>query len=304
MSYVLDTNIQTNTIYLDSTNCVSRNPYFKYDLATGITCPTACRMLLSVQSISLPNVINTITEKNNQLSIRIMTSGGVSVLIYTLTFPIGISSAWAVRDYINSQTVGPYNAVQCIYDEKSFRFKFVSTFNFEIVSTENRPTTCGALIGLGKDDSNNFIFPETATAPFYTLIMPSTVNFIATPYVFLKINNFTLTNINSFGIISNSLVRFPVNCEYGQIIQYRPTEVNRFLINRNDITSIEMYLEDIYNNKLSIPNGVELQVILKFEYVYPASEKMPYDAGTIQHYFKTNPPPEVEEFDEEAIGNV
>ena len=133
--------------------------------------------------------------------------------------------------------------------------------------------------------------------------MPSTINFIATPYIFLKINNITLSNINSLGVISNSLIRFPVNCEYGQMIQYRPTEQTRFLIQRSDITSIEIYLEDIQNNPLSISSGVELQVILKFEYVYPASEQTAYDAGTIPHYFRMNPPVIDLNEDDDGIGD-
>ena len=304
MTYQLNTNIQSSTLYLDSTNCISRSPTYKYDLATAVTCPTALRMLMSVQSITLPNVINNITENNNKLAFQILTSGGVSVVIYNLTFPVGIYSAWSFRDYINSQTVAPYNSVQCIYDEKAFRFKFVSVNNFQIFNNTNHPTTCGSVIGIAKTDANEYIIPIPATTPLYTLIMPSTVNFIATPYIFLKMSNITLTNINSLGVISNSLVRFPVNCEYGQMIQYRPTELNRFLIQRSDITSVELYLEDIHNNRLSIPSGVELQVILKFEYVYPAPEQSAYDAGTIPHYFRTNPPADNVNEDDGGLGEV
>ena len=83
----------------------------------------------------------------------------------------------------------------------------------------------------------------------------------------------------------------------GELIQYRPTELNRFLIQKTDITSVEIYLEDIYNNPLNIPSGIELQVILKFDYIYPPAEQVDYNAGTIAHFFKENPIPEVVEED-------
>ena len=296
MSYTLDTQIQSSTIYLDSGNCVARSPYFKYDLATEVKCPAACRMLLSVMAVSLPNVIQNVTENNNKLSFQILTSSGTSVLIYTLTIPPGIYSAWTFRDYINSQTVAPANSVQCVYDEKNFTYSFVSTFRFQVFSNTNKPTTCQHLIGVGKDIDNNFILPVVySSSPAYTVYMPSTVNFNPSPYIFLKIRNFNLSNINSRGVINDALLRFPVNCNYGEMIQYRPTELNRYITSRNSISNIEILLEDINNNPLAIPTGAELQAILKIDYIFPP-EQAQYDVGTISRFFKENP---VKEDDEE-----
>lgn len=296
--YKLDTNIQSSTLYLDSTNCISRSPVFKYNLATPIVCPTAVRMLMSVINISLPNVINNITEYNNIFSIQ----AGLTPTNYTITIPVGIYSAWSFRDYLNSQFIARGIPVTCIYSNNSFRYNFVSTYDFNIKNTTNHPTTCGGLIGASKNENNQFIYPISASVPYWSLTMPSTVNFSPTPFIFLKINNMNLSNINSYGVISNSLVRFQVNCEYGQMIQYRPIELNRFMIQNQNINSVELYLEDVYNNPLSIPSGVELQVTIKFDYVYPLPEQTPYDSGTIQHYFKENPILDEEE-DLEEIGS-
>jgi len=288
--YTLDTPIQSATIYLDSTNCVLREPYYQYDLASPVTSPTGVRMLLSVIGISLPNVINNVTEHNNIFSIQ----AGLTPTNYTIIIPVGIYSSWSFRDYLNSQFIARGIPVTCIYSNNSFRYTFVSTYAFNIKNTTNHPTTCGHLIGSAKSSNNEYIYPIEATIPYWTLVMPSTVNFSPSPFVFLKINNINLTNINSFGNINDSLVRFPVNCQYGDMIQYRPTELNRFLINRTNINMIQIYLEDIYNNPLSIPSGVELQVVLKIDYIYPPTLR-DYDAGTISHYFKMNPIQAVEE---------
>ena len=303
-SYTLDTDIQSSTLYLDSTNCVSRSPTYSYALSSPVRCPTAARMLVSIIGMTLPNVIANITENNNKLSFQILTSTGVSVLIYTITFPVGIYSAWTFRDYINGQTVAPANSVSCVYDEKTFRFSFVSTFRFQVFNNDLRPTTCGAIIGAGKTDKNEYDYPIVySSSPAYTVYMPSTVNFIPTPYIFLKINNFNLSNINSVGVINNTFVRIPVNANYGEIINYRPPEVNKFLINRTSINSIDLSLEDYLNNPLAIGSSVELQVIMKFEYIN-IPEAPRYDLGTIAHFFKQNPIKDVEDTDGDGLGDV
>lgn len=298
MSYRLDTQLQSSTLYLDSTNCVSRSPYFKYELATAISCPTGARMLLSVIGASIPNVINNVTEYNNKLSIQYNT--GVSVIIFTVTIPVGIYSAWSFASYLNADFVANGHDITCIYDHSKFKYTFISTHLFNIVNFLPEATTCGHLIGVGKNDKNQYIFPLVAGNPLYSLVMPSTVNFSPSPFVFLKLNNISLSNINSSGNINNALLRFPVNCEYGQMIQYRPTELNRFLLQTNTINTFELKLEDVYNYPLAIPSGVELQVILKIEYIFPL-EQLNYEKGTISHYFKENPITEEEPLEEEGL---
>ena len=288
--YRLDTSIQSATVYLDSTNCVTRTPYFQYNLASAITCPTGVRMLLSVIGVSLPNVINNVTEYTNTFSIN----AGAVATNYTIVVPVGIYSAWSFRDYLNAEFNNRGIPVNCIYNYQSFRYKFVSAYEFSIKNTTNHPTTCGHLIGVAKDETNEYIYPLDGLYPYWTLTMPSTVNFSPTPFVFLKISNITLSNINSYGYINDSLLRFPVNCQYGEMIQYRPTELNRFIIQNPTINNVQIYLQDVYNNPLAIPSGVELQVVLKVDYIYPPPQQ-DYDAGTIPYFYKTNPIDAVEQ---------
>ena len=288
--YRLDTSIQSATVYLDSTNCVTRTPYFQYNLASAITCPTGVRMLLSVIGVSLPNVINNVTEYTNTFSIN----AGAVATNYTIVVPVGIYSAWSFRDYLNAEFNTRGIPVNCIYNYQSFRYKFVSAYEFSIKNTTNHPTTCGNLIGVAKDETNEYIFPLDGLYPYWTLTMPSTVNFSPTPFIFLKISNITLSNINSYGYINDSLLRFPVNCQYGEMIQYRPTELNRFIIQTPSINNVQIYLQDVHNNPLAIPSGVELQVVLKVDYIYPPPQQ-DYDAGTIPYFYKSNPIDAVEQ---------
>lgn len=288
MTYIIDTSIQTTTVYLDSANCITRSPTFKYALSTKIQAPLAVRLLLAVQSITLPNIIDNINQYNNIFSYTLLGAD------HSITVPVGIYSAWTFAAYINTQLLGDLTMT---YNHASFKFSFYCTTAFSIISG----TTCGGVIGIGKDNNNQFIFPAVSTLPAYNLVMDSCVNFIYTPYIALKMENISVSNMNSEGVINNTLCRFPINCPYGEIIQYRPTELNRFLINRRDIDTIELSLSDSAGNPLSIPSSTELQVILKVEYIHPPVASDLSD-GTIAKFYKDHPTPEPEaEPDDEGI---
>lgn len=284
MSYTLDSQIPSQTFFLNSENAVTRNP-FVFNFPAQVRCPNNLRMVLSLQEVTLPYAFNNVTDANNQLSFQILTSGGISVLIYTLTFPPGIYSAISFRDYINSQTTAPENAITCVYDEKQFKFSFVSIYRFQIINTVNRPTTCGGLIGVNKLSNNAYDFPVVYNlVPAFTVFMPSSVNFAGTPYVYVKMENLPLSNFNSFGQINDALARIPVNTPYGYKIFYRPNEVNKFLIGKQIFSNFTIRIEDIYNNML-LMNGNEFQMILKIDYIYPLEEKVHQLTGTLSYDF-------------------
>jgi hypothetical protein len=300
MSYNLDSRIPSQTFFLNSQNAVVRNP-FLFNFPSQVRCPNNLRMLLSLQEVTLPYTFNNINENNNQLSFQILTSSGSSVLLYTLTFPPGIYSALTFRDYINSQTTGPYNSIQCVYDEKQYKFSFVSTFRFQIVNTENRPTTCPGLIGVSKLNNNTYDFPVTYTdIPAFTVFMPSTVNFAGTPYIYVKMEGLPLSNYNSFGQINDALCRVPVNTPFGYKIFYRPNEVNKFLIGKQVFSNFSIRLEDIHNNNLVL-NGNEFQIILKIDYIYPLEEKTHHLKGTLSYDFSNLRTPDEDEEDDEEV---
>jgi hypothetical protein len=300
MSYQLDSRIPSQTFFLNSQNCVTRNP-FVFDFPAQIRCPNNLRMLLSLQEITLPYTFFNINETNNQLSFQLLTSGGVSVLIYTITFPPGIYNALTFRDYINSLTTPPTNAVQCIYDETAFKFTFISTTRFQVFNNTNRPTTCGAIIGVNKLNDNTYEFPVTYDPlTSFKVFMPSTVNFSGTPYIYVKMENLPLSNYNSYGQINDALCRVPVNTPYGYKIFYRPNEVTKFLVGRQNFSNFTIKLEDVYNNNLLL-NGNEFQMILKIDYIYPLEEKTHSLEGTLAYDISKLKLPDSDEEDAEEV---
>ena len=300
MSYTLDSQIPSQTFFLNSEYAVTRNP-FVFNFPAQVRCPNNLRMLLSLQEVTLPNTFYNVTDANNQLSFQILTSSGSSVLIYTLTFPPGLYSAICFRDYINSQTTAPENAITCVYDEKQFKFSFVSIYRFQIINTVNRPTTCGGLIGVNKLSNNVYDFPVVYNlVPAFTVFMPSSVNFAGSPYLYVKMENLPLSNFNSFGQINDALARIPVNTPYGYKIFYRPNEVNKFLIGKQTFSNFTIRIEDIYNNIL-MTEGSEFQMILKIDYIYPLEEKVHQLEGTLAYDFSRLKLPGEDEADDEEV---
>lgn len=279
MSYDLNTNIQSKTIFLNSNNCIQRDPYYLFNLNTVITCPLSVKMLLSVVDFSMPNIIYNVSSYTNKLSFDY---GGTE---YTFIIPPNIYSAWTFRDYINVLFTNELLDLVCTYNHNTFKYSFSSPIDISIINTNDYPTTCSHLIGISKNNLNVYIFPVESGSPNFTITMPSNINFNMA-YIFLKINNLNLTNINSYGIINDTLIRIPINCNYGEMIMYRPTEIYKFIINKSDIPRIEIKIEDIYNNTIDLL-GAELQLLIKIDYV-DIQDKINYTQGTIFHYIKEN----------------
>ena len=122
---------------------------------------------------------------------------------------------------------------------------------------------------------------------------------IATHNIFLKTQEFTLNNVNSFGEITNTLARIPVNVNPGNTIFFRPVELNRFLIPTKTIKRLALSFQNDKNQPIEIIN---FQLSFKIEFVYPQEREESYDKGTIDYYFKNNIVPDEEEEQDEAFG--
>ena len=163
------------------------------------------------------------------------------------------------------------------------------------------PTTCADLIGIGRNKDNELVIPLAANLnPAYTILFPRGFNFGGTPYAFLKMSSVNLNNINSNGEINDCLCRIPINAPQGGLCNYRPSDPIRFILQRSEINSISLRLEDRDNNPI-IPD--ELQVVLRVDFIVPMDASA-LDEGTIDFYYRENGLPNAEEIedDEDIIG--
>ena len=298
----MNTPLQTNTIYLDSLNCVRRSPNFLYDLATPIRSPVALKMLLSVENVTFKNTLPNVT--NGKMSFIYDTLGLNGAPQYlTFNIPTGIYSMNSFKNEFNefaNNNIGTGLFV-CKVDMTNFKFSFASTVPCSIINTVAYPTTIGRQLGVTYTDDNQEVFPiNSVGSPAETIFMPRSFDWSGGQYVFLKMSAITLNNINSLGDINDTLLRVPINCNIGYVVNYRPTDIIRFLIERSEINTIAIRLEDQYNNVLS-PD--DLQVVLRVDFIVPP-EVDTRGEGTIDFYWGENQPTEIQEEDDEDTFGV
>ena len=302
MAYLMNTPLQTNTIFLDSLNCVSRSPNFTYNLSTPIRCPVSLKMLLSVENVTFRNTLPNVTNGTFSFIYDTLGLNGVPQ-IHTMPVPTGIYSMNSFKNLFNEYTDTNIGAglFVCKVDMTNFKFSFASTVPCQIINTDVYPTTIGRQVGVTYTDDNVEIYPiKSVGSPAETIFMPRSFDWSGGQYVFLKMASVTLNNINSLGDINDTLLRVPINCNIGYVVNYRPTDVIRFLIQRSEINTIQLRLEDQYNNILS-PD--DLQVVLRVDFISPP-EVDTRGEGTIDFYWGENKPTGIEEEEQEDIFGV
>lgn len=283
MSYILDTKLQSQTIFLTSQKASTRNP-FLFTLSNNITAPTNMRMLISVEDFVMSNCLTNITNYNNQ----IVFFQGVELI---KVIPVGLYNVKSFITLLNTLLIVDTSIV-ATYDTAKFKIVFVATAPFQLLSS----TTCSGLIGVAKNDKNEYIYPVVASAypVAYTMTMNSCVDFSGTPYIFLKCEEIIASNINSYGVINNTLARIPINSPYGYKIYYRPSDSYKIITSIPTIQTLTFTLEDINNNNIDIGSN-EFQLLLKISYIYEPQEKGDYLSGTLIHHMTTLPDEEVEQ---------
>lgn len=258
MSYILNTEIPSQTIFLDSINATTQmiqdangNCYSDYTwFFQPIMCPENYRMVISVIDAQFPNIFpQVVTGYNDKFSYNVSGSGTA-----TLTLP---SKRWTIdtlASYISANTV-----LSVTVDYITFKLQFSTTgTNFTILGS----STCGHIIGLARDINGGYI----SSASFAnTLTMPNCFNLSGTPYVFLNIRNFILNSIDS-GVNDGVMTRMDINAPFGYQCFFRPPTIEQHLVGTRTFNSIRAYLTD-HNNYALCLGSSNIQLTLRVQYI-------------------------------------
>jgi hypothetical protein len=289
MSIPLNSNSQLRTLYLNSQLGTKINNTYNFEFATPISVPLNMQAIISVSEFSVPNVFPLFNSSNNVIATS------ESGFFFTLTIPDYIRNPIDFAAYWNGNKPAGYTAT-LVYNKSTFKFTFFSSFPMSI-TTE---TTCGRIIGLEYINNEVVLSIGSTISPTWHLELPSTVNFRPTDQIFIKSEELTLNNVNSYGIITNTLARVPVNAQPGSVIFYRPVELNRFIIPKKTIQNFKISLTDALQNPLDI-GSQSFQLLLKVEFMYPLDEDIPYDKGSIPYFMKNELRLPDEEEEEEDV---
>jgi len=288
MSIPLNSNSQLKTLYLNSQLATKTNNTYNFEFATPILCPINMQTIISLAEFNVANVFPLFNSSNNVIA---TSESGTP---YTLTIPDTIRNPIDFAAYWNGNKPVGYTST-LVYNKQTFKFTFFSTFPLSITTD----TTCGRIIGLEYINNVVQLSIGSVVNPTWHLELPSTINFRPTDQIFIKTEELTLNNINSFGTITNTLARVPVNAQPGSVIFYRPVELNRFIIAKKTIQTLKIALVDALQKPLDI-GSQPFQLLLKVEFIFPFDDEVPYDKGTIPYFMKNLlRMPEAEEEEEE-----
>jgi hypothetical protein len=305
MSYTLDTPFSNQVIFLTTQNAIIRNidgqgSEYQYNFQTPIQVQQNCQLLISITDAQLPNIMPNISSFNNKISffiptfskyftITIIDSDGSVNKNYNVNSFLSF-----VNDKISIESNSQFN-LYGYYDENNAKIIWYCNYKFQIINTSNYPTTCLSLIGGEKDQFNNYIYYDddnkiilnSITNPSYHINMPSCVNFSNTRFIFLKFKNITIPNMNSVGLLDNSIIRINNNAPFGYYIFYRPNDIQRFLITKRNITNIAFRLTDMDNNDLNIWSN-DAQITIKLETIYNPELKTSEEGTIVYELRKLN----------------
>lgn len=282
MSYVLNTEVPTQTIFLDSVNAntimtqdASGNCYSDYTwfLSQPIMCQPQHRMLISVIDAQFPNIFpQVVTGYNDKFTYQ------VGLTTTTLTLPSKRYTIDTLASYISSNTV-----LSVTVDYITMKLQFSTTGASFIIRT----SSCGGLIGLPRGIDGVY---NSVSSFANTLTMPNCFNLSGTPYVFLNIRNFILNSIDS-GNNDGVITRMDVNAPFGNQCFFRPPTIEQHLVGTKQINSIRMFLTDHNGYGICFGNS-NIQITLRIQYIQDPSREEDANIGLdIQAFKKLKPYP-------------
>ena len=258
MSYLLNTEVPTQTVFLDSVNantimaqdsqgrCYSDYTWF---FTQPIMCQPSHRMLISIIDAQFPNIFpQIVTGYNDYLSYT------VGLTSYSLTLPSKHYTIYTLASYITANT-----SMAVTVDYITYKLTFTTTgASFRI----NAGSTCGHIIGMSRTIDGTF---DSSLSFANTLTMPNCFNLSGTPYVFLNVRNFILGSIDS-GNNDGVMTRMDINAPFGYQCFYRPPTIEQHLVGTRSFNSLRVYLTD-HNGYALCLGSSNIQLTLRVQFI-------------------------------------
>jgi len=243
-----DTELSSQSIFLHSNDAVisisSAEKVFY--LQESITAPAGYRLLIGLTNLTLPNTMYNITDNNNSITIK-----GITTLIPNGNYSAD-TLATKIQDTVNEVS-------SCTFDTENNVFSFVFTGSY-IFNSSTMERQLGLKGQLPVSDENGD--PENITT--YTAKDVCDLGGITNIYV--RLRNLTLNNLDSRGKSSNIVASIVNNTNYGGYIFYVPPEVLYYMLKENNISHLDIELSDQEGNIVDL-NGADFNMTFTIHYV-------------------------------------
>lgn len=259
MTYLLNTEVPSQTLFLDSVNantimmedsqgrCFSDFTWF---FEQPIMCQPSHRMIVSIIDAQFPNIFPQIVTGYNDIFSYYTLAGGT----VNLTLPSKHYTIDTLASYISANTL-----LSVSVDYITYKLQFTTTgVSFRINST----STCGGIIGMTRDIYGTYVSINSFAN---TLTMPNTFNLSGTPYVFLNVRNFLINSIDS-GTNDNVMTRMDINAPFGSVCFFRPPTIEQHLVGTKTFNTIRIFLTDHNGYALCLGNH-NIQLSLRVQFI-------------------------------------
>jgi hypothetical protein len=196
------------------------------------------RILIGLNSLTIPNTVYNIQSYNNSITI--------DSTEYTIT----------PNNYDSDTLTTELNSVLPIsvsFDDNSNKFTFSDTSAFIINSA-----TMAEVLGLSDD-------LPTASASSFTA--SHVINLSGVTNIHLKLNNITLNNLTGRGVSSPILASVVNNSNFSDYVFYQPNEIIYHMINATKISYFDFTLTD-QNDRVLELNGSKYNFTLTIHFIY------------------------------------
>lgn len=251
MSYILDTNLSSRQIYLQSGNAsyylngIGSALYFFNDV---ILAPNDTSILVSLVDAQIPMSYYTITSSKNTLD---YVENSIS---YSYSLDTGNTDAITLKTDLNTNL----NNISCIYSSKTNKYTFSSSNTFSF----NSSSTCFEFLGFSSGTHTAVL-----NGGSYELISDNVVNLAGTKSIYVASNLHNNSGLDSrTGSLSNVLTKIPVNTSSNGILKYTNKSNYKIAISDKHINYIHIMLEDDDREVIDF-NGINYSMTLQLDFI-------------------------------------
>ena len=216
------------------------------------------KMLISVESCSIPLSYYTINETNNQF--RVNSNGGAYA-----TFQIAPGN-YTAKSVVNAITEPAAVPFKMVFNTALSTYKFSPKVAGNSIDFETCSNQVYRLLGMDLTDSN---LPFTST--YYS---PNPVYLIYTSGVYISLNNVGNSNIDT-GISnqnSNCLIRIPITQPSNTILQFFTNVGFKNIMSASVLNQIDLSILDDNRQPLNLTANVDWTVVLRVDFEQGVSE--------------------------------
>ena len=251
MSYILDTNLSSRQIYLQSGNAnyylngIGSALYFFNDV---IVAPNDTTILISIVDAQIPMSYYTISSNKNTLD---YTENSIN---YSYSLDLGNTDAITLKSDLTTNL----NNITCSYSSKTNKYSFTSSNSFSF----NSSSTCFEFLGFSTGTHTAVL-----DGGLYKLISDNVVNLAGTKSIYVASNLHNNSGLDTrTGSLSNVLSKIPVNTSSNGILKY--TNKSNYKINISDkhINYIHIMLEDDKREIIDF-NGIDYSLTLQLDFI-------------------------------------